>query len=249
MLGKLILTLCSTALVCASALAQTPPAPPAPPDAGAQSQPLFDPQQLPAFKGTAQQFALTPRGDIDGIILTDGTEVKVPPHLTPRLASAVRIGDAIVIHGLHAASLPLIAASSVTNEATGATVVDNGPPHGGPGKKNHEPPKGPDDRAFTEGTPSEMQGRVKAALHGRRGEINGALLDDGTAFLLPPPEAERLAPMLVPGQQVAVRGVMRSNAFGKVLIVRALGPSPDRMSEVQGPPDDGGKGRHRGPKG
>jgi len=164
MLGKLrILTLCSTALVCASALAQTPPAPPAPPDAGARSQPLFDPQQLPAFKGTAEQFALTPRGDIDGIILTDGTEVKVPPHLTPRLASVVKIGDAIVIHGLHAASLPLIAASSVTNEATGATLIDNGPPHGGPGKKP-EPPKGPDDRAFNEGTPSEMQGRVKAAL-------------------------------------------------------------------------------------
>jgi hypothetical protein len=247
MLGKLrILTLCSTALVCASALAQTPPDAL---DAGGQSQPVFDPQQLPAFKGTAQQFTLTPRGDIDGIILTDGTEVKVPPHLTATLASTVKTGDAITIHGLHAASLPLIAASSVTNDATGGSMVDNGPPPGRPGKKDRDASKGPADRAFNEGAPSDMQGRVKAALHGRGGEINGALLDDGTVLRLPPPEAERLASFLAPGQQVAVRGVLKSNEFGKVLVVRALGASPDRLSEVAGPPDGGKKGRHKGPKG
>jgi hypothetical protein len=97
--------------------------------------------------------------------------------------------------------------------------------------------------------PSDMQGRVKTSLYGRRGEINGALLDDGTVLRLPRPEAERFATLLAPGQAIAVRGVLRSNAFGKVMVVRALGPSPDRLSEVQGPPDGGKKGRPKGPKG
>src|SRR5437016_10254883 len=43
--------------------------------------PLWDPAQLPATRGTVKQYTLTPRGDVDGLILSDGTEVKLPPHL------------------------------------------------------------------------------------------------------------------------------------------------------------------------
>ena len=43
--------------------------------------PLWDPTQLPATRGTVKQYTLTPRGDVDGLILSDGTEVKLPPHL------------------------------------------------------------------------------------------------------------------------------------------------------------------------
>jgi hypothetical protein len=54
--------------------------------------PLYDPQQLPVFKGEVRQFTLTPRGDIDGLILTDGTEVNTPPHLSTAMAYAIRPG-------------------------------------------------------------------------------------------------------------------------------------------------------------
>lgn len=50
---------------------------------GAKAQ-MWDSSQLPATNGTVRQYTLTPRGDVDGLILTDGTEVKVPPHLTGR---------------------------------------------------------------------------------------------------------------------------------------------------------------------
>jgi hypothetical protein len=35
---------------------------------------LWDPSQLPETKGIVKQYTLTPRGDVDGLILTDGTE-------------------------------------------------------------------------------------------------------------------------------------------------------------------------------
>ena len=113
----------------ASALAQNPPQPPAvnrrrPPG----QAPLYDPQQLPAQRGQVQQFTLTPRGDIDGLILTDGTEVKTPPHLSTQIAYAIKPGDTVTIHGLHAAALPLVQAVSITDDATGRMVIDNGPP-------------------------------------------------------------------------------------------------------------------------
>ena len=153
--------------------------------------PLWDSTQLPETKGTVKQYTLTPRGDVDGLILNDGTEVKLPPHLTAQIVFAVKPGDAVTVRGLRARALPLVDAASVTNFVTGATVTDNGPPDG-PG------------RTVTETT---ISGRIAATLHGKRGEVNGALLDTGPMLRLPPPEAERLQSLLQPGQTVAVRGI------------------------------------------
>src|SRR5947208_3012378 len=151
------------------------------------ADPVWDPTQLPATRGTVKQYTLTPRGDVDGLILTDGTEVKLPPHLTGQIVFAVRPGDTVSIRGLRARAIPLIDATSITNVATGKGVVDNGPP----------------DRA---GYEQAFSGRIASTLHGKRGEVNGALLEDGTVLRLPPPEAERLESWLRSGQTVSVRG-------------------------------------------
>jgi hypothetical protein len=93
---------------------------------------LYDPQQLPAQRGQVQ-FTLTARGNVDGLILSDGTDVKTPPHLSTALAYSVKAGDAVTIHGRHAAALPLVQAVSMSEEATCCAVVDSGPP--GPGHR------------------------------------------------------------------------------------------------------------------
>ena len=90
---------------------------------GAQA---YDPNQLPSYRGQVQLFTLTPPGDIDGLILTDGTEIKTPPHLSTALALTIRPGDAITVHGLKAAQLSLAQALSVTNDATGKRQTVSG---------------------------------------------------------------------------------------------------------------------------
>jgi hypothetical protein len=207
------------AVISAAALAQNAPS------SAWRQAPLYDPQQLPAQRGQVRQFTLTPRGDIDGLILSDGTEVKTPPHLSTQLAYSVKPGDTVTIHGLHAAALPLVEAVSITNEATGRTVVDNGPP--GPG------------RALGAGTPipgpNEVQGRVRMTLHGPRGEVNGALIENGTVLRLPPPDANRFADPLQPGQALVAEGDGFASALGKVLEVQELGPSRHQLSLVAEP--------------
>ena len=145
--------------------------------------------QLPATNGTVRQYTLTPRGDVDGLILTDGTEVKVPPHLTGQIVYSIHPGDAVTIRGMRARALPLVQAESITNNANGRTVADNGPP-------------GP----VGAGPETTLSGRVSATLHGARGEVNGALLDNGIVLRLPPPEADRMQALLQPGQIIALRG-------------------------------------------
>ena len=183
-----------------------------------------------------QQFTLTPRGDIDGLVLNDGTEVKTPPHLSTKMAFSIKPGDTVTIHGLHAAALPLVQAISITNEATGCTVVDNGPAD--PGRGSGAPPGAP-----TPGL-SEVQGRVRMTLHGPRGDVNGALLEDGTILRLPPPEAERFTNLLQPGQALVAEADGFATALGKVFEVRELGPSRDQLSLVAEPE---GPGRERRP--
>ncbi len=241
-------------------LAQTPPArtaPPPPPVAAplAPAQPAFDPSQLPETRGTVRYFTLTPRGDVDGFILADGTQVHVPPHLSTQLVAAVRLGDAVTVRGLRAAAVPMVAALSVTGDASGQTVVDTGPPGGpgrgpggragrGPGGPPPPPPGGP-----AAGPPSEVSGKIIAVLHGPRGEANGAMLEDGTVLRLPPPDAARLTATLASGQMVVAQGPGIANNLGRMVDVRAIGPSRDQLAQVQAPPPrgPGGPDGRRGP--
>jgi hypothetical protein len=113
----------------------------------------------------------------------------------------------------------MIDAASATNDATGASVVDNGPP---------APPAGGDEATVT--------GTIFAQLHGRRGELNGAVLDDGTVLRLPPPEAARLSDSLQVGRSVTARGNRTSSDLGSSMDVSALGATADQLSQVDAPP-------------
>jgi hypothetical protein len=180
---------------------------------------MWDSSQLPESRGIVKQYTLTPRGDVDGLILNDGTEVKLSPHLTAQIVFAIHPGDEVSVRGLRARAIPLVDAASITKAATGKSIVDNGPQVG--------PDRSGDEQIFS--------GRIASPLHGKRGEVNGALLEDGTTLRLPPPEAERLESWLSSGQTVSVRGQLLDTALGKVVDVRAIGSSPDRMTELAGP--------------
>ena len=94
---------------------------------------------------------------------------------------------------------------------------------------------------------TQVQGRVRMALHGPRGDVNGALLEDGTVLRLPPPEGYRFAALLQAGQNLVAEGVGLTIASGKVFQVWRLGPSRDQLNQIQQP--DPGKGEKKGRRG
>ncbi len=243
---KALLATTMLAALAGGVAAQTSAPAPAPARGPASTQPVFDPNQLPALDGSVSHFTLTSRGDVDGFVLGDGTQVHVPPHLSSELVAAVKPGDAVTIHGLHAAAIPMVAAMSVTNKATGQTVIDLGPAGGPDRGPRGRGPGGPPPPAA--GPASEVSGKVLASLHGPRGELNGAMLDDGTTLHLPPPDAARLAALLAPGQTLVANGPGIANTLGRMIDVRHIGPSRDQLTQVQVPPhgprgpDDGRRG-------
>jgi len=198
----------------------------------AQPGPTYDPAQLPSVKGKVAQYTLSPRGDVDGLLLDDGTEVHFSPTASTELVFAVKPGDAVTIHGLKAKAVPMVAAASITNDATGATVT----PRMG---------RGPMERNAN----VEAEGVVKAVLHETRGEVNGVLLDNGTVIRLPPQEAKKYATDLAVGQKLFARGLGVTSALGKVVMARQIGADRTKLSDVAMPHWHGGDGmrEHRGP--
>lgn len=195
----------------------------------ASSGPTYDPAQLPSAKGVVSQYLLSPRGDIEGLLLADGTEVHVSPMLSTEMAFTVKPGDSVTIRGLKAKNTPMIAAAAVTNDASGATVA------GRMGRGMHE-----------RGANIEAEGVVKAALHEPRGEINGVLLDNGTVVRLPPAEAKKFAAQLAVGQPVYVRGMGVTSALGKVVMARQIGADRTKLADVAMPRMHGPDGKMHG---
>jgi hypothetical protein len=198
-------------------------APPPPPGA-----PAFDTRQLPETRGTVQRFTLTPMGELDGFLLTDGTEVHLPPHLSDQLATAVRLGDAVSVRGYRFSAAPLIVATAVTDTATNQTVVDQGPPP--PGTR---PPPLPPGVPSPGAQQTSLNGRVQASLSGPAGDLNGAVLDDGTIIRMPPPEAFRFAGLLTSGQMVTVQGWALITSYGRVVDAQSVAPA---SAQVAAPP-------------
>ena len=210
---------------------------PKPSPDGMSPTPLYDPAQLPSLTGRVQQFTLTPRGEIDGVILSDAIEVKTALSLSTSIAYSIKPGDTVTIHGLRAAAIPLIQAVSITDRTSGRTIVDNDSASG-PGRRPPAP-NAADPRW------AEVQGAIRMSLHGPRGEINGVLLTDGTVLRLPPDVVVNLATLLQPGRIVIAQGDEVSNPIGKVMEVRQIGASRNQLTPVGaapplGPPSRGG---------
>jgi hypothetical protein len=221
---KLVLS-SSAILLATTAFAQMPPPPAPPPPANA---PLAW-QQSMTIGGTVVRFTLTPRGDLDGMILNDTTQVHVPPHLSDQLAAAVKAGDAVSVSGYRSPTGAVFIATSVTNTATNQTVVDRGPL--APGLAPPPPRPGmPAPGAQN----SFAQGRVQRLLRGPAGDLNGAILDDGTILRMAPHIAYQFASVLIPGQTIATQGWGLSTPYGRVIDAQSIGTSTARLATDPG---------------
>ena len=174
----------------------------------AQPAPVGDPIEV---KGKIAQYSLTLRGMVDGLILTDGAEIRLPRHISTELAFIVRPGDAVTIRGIKTAGTPGMTVATVTNDATG--VVVDASPSAAPAKINAE-------------------SRIKLQLHDQGGRLNGVLLDDGTVVRMPPIDAEQHAAALAVGSPLFVSGDGISTPLGKVIAAHEIGPNPSDVAKI-----------------
>ena len=186
--------------------------------------------------GTVKAFMLTPIGEIEGMILTNGTEIHVPPHLTEQVASAVRLGEAVAVRGWNVGVPNFHRRYGVD----GPTRPERRRPRSAASRSATTSPAARTTRAGAQ--MATVQGRILQVLHGPRGDVNGAILDDGTTLKFPPPSAWQMSSLLQPGQSVVAQGWSLSNSYGRVVDVQSItsaqqaAPPPAGTSTALPPP-------------
>ena len=162
-----------------------------------------------AIRPSEPVYLLNPDADVDGLLLSDGTVVKFPPHLGAALTAAVAPGARVSVVGFPGASTPwghAVHALSVTNTATGETVVDQ--PPAGPGIP-------PFARAATR-TPLTVSGTVSRVLVNPPGDVDGLVLTSGEEVRFPPHLGQTVVRALggQTGAAITASGYGARSAFG-----------------------------------
>jgi hypothetical protein len=192
----------------------------------------IDPAHLPETKGKVDRFLLNPHGDADGMLLTDGTEVHFPPHMSKPVLAALKPGGAVKVRGVRPRGTDMVAAVSL-QAGDETPIVDQGPPKGEHDHKKNGEHKADKKHAADAHKPVDVEGVVKRVLHGPKGEKRGALLEDGRIVRMPPHAAESLHDKLAPGHKLAVRGESLTNALGTVVDAREIGVSLSALHPVE----------------
>jgi hypothetical protein len=182
---------------------------------------------LPDICGTVDRFIVNRHGEVDGLVLMYEPDrflfVHLPPHLGPQITSAVAPSDAVRVRGLRPRGADMIAAVAVI-ASDGRAIVDNGPD----GKEEPKPqPRQEKARKI------EAEGVVRISLFGPKGELRGALLDNGDCVRIGPKEAAPVAALLRPGATVAARGDGLESANGRVVTAAEIGPDLAHLRPVK----------------
>jgi hypothetical protein len=172
-------------------------------------------------QGTVRSLITAPMGEIDGAVLEDGTVIHWPPHLAGRFSAIVARGDRVEAAGrmeTGPAGDTHLEVQSVTNLRTNDSRENDALP---PSRGQRPwplplPPPGPrpgnDPTAIASRT---AQGTVQRLTTAPMGEIDGAVLDDGTVIHWPPQLADRFTAIVARGERIEVSGRMEAGPAGE----------------------------------
>ena len=108
-------------------------------------KPKHDEQPMSA-EGTVTEYARNPHGDVDGLILEDGTVVKFPPHQSHELQEIVRVGDEVKIEGRrHVTPHSEVHLHADVIHANGQLIERDGPKHDPKPQKHSVRAGGPEE--------------------------------------------------------------------------------------------------------
>jgi len=209
------------------------PAQPAPPPAGAVAPIPHQPHST--VNGTVVQYLMNHHGDIDGLLLEDGNQVHIPPHMGKELAATVKPHDPVTVQGYRSPTGPVIVSPVITNTRTGQSVTEYEP---GPFDRPILPPHVKDMFLAEKHT----HGIVQTLLYGPRGEINGVVLDNHVIIRIPPHTAQHTASLLQPGHSIDAVGYGTENQYGLVIEATAMGATGSTLRPIQ---DAGSAGPRR----
>jgi hypothetical protein len=185
-------------IVGALSSAEAKPRPPEPPPDA----------EFMTLRGTVKEFTTAPKGEVDGLVLTDGKWIHWPPHLQDRFKDLAAKGDRVRATGWWETgrrSETKLEVSTLTNLATNKTAENPDRPAPAAAAPSAGPRGGETETA---------RGKVKDFTTAPKGEVDGAMLDDGTWLHWPPHMQDRFSAILERGDPVRATGRIETGRKG-----------------------------------
>ncbi|HEY4309665.1 MAG TPA: hypothetical protein VGN12_09470 [Pirellulales bacterium] len=151
-----------------------------------------------SVRGEIKSFTTAPKGETDGAMLTDGSYIHWPPHVGERIAAILKVGDRLESEGRWENGPEgdrRFEAERVINTKTNERVEIDGPRRGA--RPDAKPRRG---------DTSTKVGRIKEVTTAPKGEVDGALLKDGTTLHWPPHLEGRFRTVAAVGAEVRAVG-------------------------------------------
>jgi len=171
-------------------------------------------EKPPVADGIVDRYLLNPRGDVNGLLLRDGSQMHVTLRAAQDLTKAVQPGDHVRVHGRRVSDSPLVKPDVIINVTDGRSFTV-------PYRLDLPMPAREERPTVTE---MNAAGTIQVLLYDHlKDVVNGALLSDGTQVRLPPDVGEHFHASLQQNMDVEVRGYGTTTPYGSALEVIAIG--------------------------
>lgn len=185
--------------------------------------------------GKIGEFSKNDRGDVDGIVLDNGTQLHFPPHMGSQVTEKLRVGDRVDVDGRPETRPDGSRVFEARLISSGKLQVRMDPPR----RRGKEPE-----------SPMEAHGKVDRFVTNPHDDVDGFVLADGTEVRVPPHQGDELQGLIREGDEVQIAGRSHTTPHGEVHLhadrIQALGS--DRVFERDAPPA-GRPGPKPGPRG
>jgi len=177
----------------------------------------------PVAQAKVQRVLVNPFGEVDGFLLDGNVLVTFPAHMAAELIAVAKIGELVAVHGIRSAS-GQIKGLVIRNLATNQVVTEHPPAF-----TDRKMPKHLRAIGLKE---LSAQGRIVALRHGKKGEVNGVVLEDGTSVRFAKEALWTAAPLLQIGQGIAVSGYGTETTHGRGIEATALGKQGEMLQPI-----------------
>jgi hypothetical protein len=170
--------------------------------------------QPPVADGIVDRYLLHPRGDVNGLLLDDGSQMHVTYRAAHELVTLIQPGDHVRVHGRRVSDSPLVKPDVIVNVTDGTTFTV-------PPRLELPIPPSEERPAVHE---MKAAGTIQVLLYDHlKGVVNGMVLSDGTQVRLPPDVGEHFHASLQKDMDVVIEGYGTAGHHGRAMEAIAIG--------------------------
>jgi hypothetical protein len=188
---------------------------------GDTSPPSF--RRPPVLEGVVTRYLMDPRGEVEGLMLQDGSQMHITSRASDKLRGAIKPGDHVRVHGRRLDGTPLVQADVIFNASNGTIFTV-------PFRLDFPVPEQEHHLSMTE---MKAEGTIEVLLfHAVKSIVHGMLLSDGTQVRLPPDVSEELRRSFRLGEHLVVEGNGTANEYGRCLEVLSMSLNGGKMTSL-----------------